>query len=400
MGAAFSALAATFSLGAAEPAVAEQPALLRFTAQENGPWLVPFLPAKETHTGCAVLIVPGSDSDYGRETQLARWLSTQGIAGFLLHPSSRSTDKNITDAEVAQARRYLRTHGDTWAISPRRLGLLGFSEGAELAAAAAASDDRDTAASSVPPNAAEQPPARPAFLALIGGSALRAVEKGAWPPTFLVGSARASDGMSSLIELWGRLRTARVPVDAHFFARAAAASGLAPDQPSLGPWPEMLHAWLRASGFLTEAPHVAIKGIVLLDGQPLAHGYVIFTPVDAVSSGTGPIIGRVLNSTVGGPIGEFSLSAEQGPVASRYRVDVRQNMTRWLSNAFSGDLVNARGTPTPAQAYFGHHRRLEPSIDDQHSYPRVHPTDREDATIEFQPGADANLQLKIEVFSH
>jgi hypothetical protein len=161
----------------------------------------------------------------------------------------------------------------------------------------------------------------------------------------------------------------------------------------------MLHAWLQASGFLTDATRVAIKGMVLLDGRPLAHGYVIFTPLEGTGPGTGPVIGRVLNATVGVPIGEFSLPAEQGPVAGRYRVDVRQDMAWWLSNAFSGDLVNARRGATPAQAYFGHHRRLEPSIDDQRSYPKMHPTDHEDATIEFRPGAAANLQLKIEVFS-
>jgi hypothetical protein len=396
-GAAFFGLVAAVSFGASASGASGEPAPLRITAQEESASLVPFLPSPETSTGCAVLIVPGSDARSERETLLARWLNTRGIAGFILRRGLQTTDKNAADTAIDQAVRYLRGRSVALGISSRRVGVLGFGSGAEFAAKAAYR--RDLAADSTAPEAGDPKLGHPDFVALIGGSTLPAEGTGALPPTFLVGSARSSDGMSGLLELWGRLRAAHVPVDAHFFARAEAAAGLVSDQPSLGPWPEMLHAWLQASGFLTDATRVAIKGMVLLDGRPLAHGYVIFTPLEGTGPGTGPVIGRVLNATVGVPIGEFSLPAEQGPVAGRYRVDVRQDMAWWLSNAFSGDLVNARRGATPAQAYFGHHRRLEPSIDDQRSYPKIHPTDREDATIEFRPGAAANLQLKIEVFS-
>jgi hypothetical protein len=80
-------------------------------------------------------------------------------------------------------------------------------------------------------------------------------------------------------------------------------------------------------------------------------------------------------------------------------VDVRQNMNRWLSNSFSGDLVNARNSATPEQAYFGHHRVLAPSISDQRSFTKVRPTDKDDYIVEIKPGADANLEMKIEIFS-
>jgi hypothetical protein len=125
---------------------------------------------------------------------------------------------------------------------------------------------------------------------------------------------------------------------------------------------------------------------------------VILTPVGF--AGAGPIVCRVINSTAGVPIGEFSVPADQGPVAGRYRVDVRQNMNRWLSNSFSGGLVQTRGAvPTAEQLYFGHHRVLSPSIDDQRSFTKVRPADSQDYVVEIKPGADANLSLKIEVFS-
>jgi hypothetical protein len=124
---------------------------------------------------------------------------------------------------------------------------------------------------------------------------------------------------------------------------------------------------------------------------------VILTPLDFV--GVGPVIARVFNSIANAPIGEFIVPAGQGPIAGRYKVDVRQNMNRWLSNSFSGDLVGGRGPMTPEKAHFGHHRELGPSIDDQKSFTKVRPSDRQDYIVEIKPGVDANTAMTIAVFS-
>jgi hypothetical protein len=70
-------------------------------------------------------------------------------------------------------------------------------------------------------------------------------------------------------------------------------------------------------------------------------------------------------------------------------VDVRQNANRWLSNAFSADLIR-----DPA---FGHARILSPSIDDQHSYTKVHPGDKDEIVVDIKSGD--NPDLNIAVFS-
>jgi acetyl esterase/lipase len=197
------------------------------------------------------------------------------------------------------------------------------------------------------------------------------------------------------VELWSKLRSARASVDAHFFANSEISSS-----PARSPWPEQFFVWARLNGLLTDQPRVPLKGMVYLDGRTLPHGYVILTPVDFV--GAGPIVARVFNSTFNAPIGQFSVPAGQGPIAGRYKVDVRQNMNRWLSNSFSGGLVSSGrggGPITPEQAHFGHHRLLAPSIDDQKSFTKVRPTDRDDYLIEIKPDAGANLDVKIEVFS-
>jgi hypothetical protein len=365
----------------------------------DGSVLYAFFPGRGNITGCAVVIVPADGATAGDPagigTQMARWLNERGVTGFVLRYQGQLDRRSAAIAQAGQAVSYLRTHAGNLGISPRRIGILGFSAGADLAADLAYNQP-------VPPGPAakdggNQDSSRPDFVALAWGSGPAGAVAAGAPPTFLVGSTGATDGRPGVVELWTQLRAAHVPVDAHFFAHADPAAGLAEGDASLGAWPAMFETWLRFSGFMTDAPRVPIKGVVYLDGRVLPHGYVILTPVDFV--GAGPVVGRVINSTAGVPLGEFSLPADQGPVPGLYRVDVRQNMNRWLSNSFSGDLVNVRGAATPAQSYFGHHRLLAPSLDDQHAYTKVHPSDRADYTVEIKTGADLNLGLKIEVFS-
>ncbi len=361
------------------------------------PALFPFLPATDKNSGGAVVIVPGGVSISDLETEgaaLAHWLNDRGLAAFVLRYRPAPADPADGRADVARAVQYVRAYAVDYKISPQRIAVLGLAHGAELAAEEAFSDP---VAQPDAADALQKVSARPDLLALVWGSALPEAGTANLPPTFLVGSTKAADNLGGMIDLWTRLRAARVPVDAHFFSKADLALGEALNNASATSWPGMFYAWARFSGLLTAAPRVPLKGIVTIDGQVLPHGYVILTSLEG--PGAGPVVGRVLNSTAGVPMGEFSVLANQGPVAGRYLVDVRENMTRWLSNSFSGNLVNTRGAPTPEQAYFGHYRVLAPSLGDQLSFTKVHPGDQEPYILEIKPGADANLDLKIEVFS-
>lgn len=373
------------------------PAVPLASAAPDQASIYPFVPAANKNTGAAVLIVPGVPFD-GRSTdhegvQLARWLNDRGIAGFVLRQSAPHAGQATAAATVSVAVRHLRTHAADFKISARRVGVLGFGRGAEFA-----SDAAYAAPVEEKPGAAEKISDRPDLLALIWGASQPATIAAGSPPTFLVSSTHADDKMDASIELWTKLRASRVPVDAHFFAKADAATALAANNPSVGSWPEIFYNWIRFQGLLTDAPRVPLKGMVYLDGRTLPHGYVVLTPVDFV--GVGPVVARVLNSTLNLPLGEFSVPVGQGPIAGRYKVDVRQNMNRWLSNGFTGGLTGGRGgNVTPEQAYFGHHRALAPTIEDQRSFTKVRPTDRTDYVIEIKPDPTANLDLKIEVFS-
>lgn len=365
--------------------------------------VIPFLPAGTTANNAGVLIVPDAADPKGTldgmSVALAQRLAERGLASFVLRTTAAGSPPNIfRSADVARALRAIVGRAAEFKLNPTRVGVVGLGQGAPATAefAYASKPGSSPLANAVPTKEAEANPARPAFVALIWGSPEVASVPADGPPAFLVGSTRAGDNLSGSIELWTKLREARVPVDAHFFAqRDDSPEAVFTDSSAVG-WPEMFYTWTRFQGFLTDAPRLALKGMAYLDGHPLPQGYVIFTPVDFV--GAGPIVARVINSTAGVPIGEFSVPASQGPVAGRYKVEVRQNMNWWLSNAFSGPLVNARNGVTPEQAYFGHHRVLAPSIADQQVFTKQRPTDPQGYLIEFKPGA-ANEDLKIEVFT-
>jgi hypothetical protein len=352
------------------------------------PAIYPFLPLAANNTGAGVLIIPSAPFPARQPDQegvpVAQWLNAHGLAAFVLHyRAAPNYSADVSVGDINRAVQYLQAHAADFHLSATRIGVLGFATGAEFATAAAFTQPLPNNSSATDPVDAAS--SHPDFLALIYGAGAPKPGGPLPPPTFLVGSTNAQDDISSMIDLWNFLRSPRtkVPVEAHFFPQVDLAAG----DPSLGAWPDLFYNWVRAYGFLTDQPRVAIRGSVSLDGRPLPFGYLILTPLDGV--GAGPIVAHVFNSTAGVTIGTFSVPASQGPVPGRYRVDVRQNANRWLSNAFSADLIR-----DPA---FGHARILSPSIDDQHSYTKAHPGDKDDLFIDIKP--EGNPDLHIEVFT-
>jgi hypothetical protein len=203
-----------------------------------------------------------------------------------------------------------------------------------------------------------------------------------------------------MVDTYNDLRKAGVPVEAHFFADGEHGVGFALGDPVLGEWPGLLLRWMRANGLLTGAERVAIRGIVTLDGEPLARGSVIFTPID--SPGAPPVVATVFNT---GPVrGEFAVKAARGPTPGRYRVEVRLDATRWMSNARDPVLQEMlpklrAGTLSEddRRRWIAHARgrNLSPSIDGQRVYPKHRPGDRGDIVVEIKGGGENRLDLEV-----
>ena len=358
------------------------------TTDADKPAITPFLPPAAKNTGAAMLVIPGGGyaklNGTTEGSDIATWLNDQGIAAFVLrYRLMPRYQKDSAIADTTRAIQYIKAHAAEFKIAAGRVGAMGFGSGAELEA------DTIYNHSAVADPTAADPVSRQSsgltLMALVYGSAPLAANAAAPPPTFLVGSSRSSDNQGAMIDLWARLRTARTPVDAHFFAKADGAAGLARNDPSLSAWPQSFMAWARFRGFLTDEPRLSLKGMAYLDGRVLPHGYVVFTPIGFV--GAGPVVGRVINSTAGVPIGQFTVPATQGPTPGRYRVEVHQNANRWLSNSFTPGLTN-----DPA---FGHARILSPSIEDHKVYGKVRPSDRGDYIIELKAGSTSDMRIEV-----
>ncbi|MHC4106095.1 MAG: alpha/beta hydrolase, partial [Planctomycetota bacterium] len=99
------------------------------------PTLTIYLPPKEKATGTAVVICPGGGYGHlatdheGR--QIARWLNSFGVAGFILQYRYRNSVDGyghpapLQDAQ--RAVRMVRARANEWNIDPGRIGIIGFS---------------------------------------------------------------------------------------------------------------------------------------------------------------------------------------------------------------------------------------------------------------------------------
>ena len=94
----------------------------------------------------------------------------------------------------------------------------------------------------------------------------------------------------------------------------------------------------------------------------------------------------------------------QGPVAGKYKVEVRQDATRWVSNSREPFMIKmmdkqSKGTLTDADKKewneYLRNRDLSPSIYKQRIYASKHPNDKEDYIVEIKE----NREILIEVFS-
>ncbi|HVX85466.1 MAG TPA: alpha/beta hydrolase [Phycisphaerae bacterium] len=126
-------------------------------------------PAPQSGNGAtpAVIVCPGGAYSYValdlEGSEIATWLSKNGITGIVLkYRVPRNRDGAFQD--VQRAISLARENAGTWHIDPKRLGIIGFSAGGNLAAKASTRfDDRSYA----PIDAADRQSCRPDFCILV-----------------------------------------------------------------------------------------------------------------------------------------------------------------------------------------------------------------------------------------
>jgi acetyl esterase/lipase len=233
------------------------------------PSLTVYSPDAGRNSGAAALVFPGGSYirlSYNLEgTEVCTWLNSIGVTCVLVKyrvPEESHFPENVEDLEDAQqAIRLTREHAAEWHIDSNRIGVIGFSAGAHLAAVL--STHPEFQGKNVPPSAID---ARPNFQMILypgwlGGSdgkvapSLRPTPD--IPPTFLV---QAENDYTAHVEnslvYFQALKDAKIPAELHLFTLGGHGFGLRPTQLPISHWPALAEEWLHSIHILGPAAPV------------------------------------------------------------------------------------------------------------------------------------------------
>ena len=254
-------------------------------AEGDKPTLMIYLPPEQNAAGSAVVICPGGG--YGvlaidhEGHQIAQWLNSLGVAGFILKYRHRNSGAGyghpapLQDAQ--RAIRLVRSQAKKWNIDPNRIGILGFSAGGHLASSAGTHfqnsyyDVKDSI---------DDVGCRPDFMVLVypvisfskwcahTGSRTNLLGKNPeeelvqslsneeqvapqTPPTFLV-HANDDKGVppENSIYFYLALRKAGVPAEMHIYENGGHGFGLGKKDSPAASWPLRCADWMRNRGLL------------------------------------------------------------------------------------------------------------------------------------------------------
>lgn len=227
--------------------------VLRY-AEVTDPALEIWLAGSNNNTGAAVIVCPGggySRLAYDKEgTEIAAWLNRQGISAFILSyrvPNKRSGA--LMDAQ--RAVRIVRSKAQKWNLNPEKIGIMGFSAGADVSARASILSALKTYQ---PVDAADSTSCRPGFTLLIypayfdqgpDRSLTPDLKINAHtPPMFIFQSADDGLANSSLV-MAGALRDAKIPVELHLVPKGGHGYGMRLGNPAAETWPGLAEKWIK-----------------------------------------------------------------------------------------------------------------------------------------------------------
>ena len=226
----------------------------------HNPSITPYIPAKDTATGLAILVIPGGGHRVLAITHegynVAEWLRDRGIAAFVLkHRLAREAESTYkieveSYADTRRAMQLIRSRAAEWGIDPARVGALGFSAGGELVTAVSTRFDAGNAAAADP---LERQNSKPAFQALIypgrSGDILPTKDS---PPAFLAAAYNDRQDISEgLAEAYLRFKRAGVPAELHIYGTGGHGFGQrTTNKRPVGQWMVRFEEWLAESGFL------------------------------------------------------------------------------------------------------------------------------------------------------
>ncbi|HEY1791291.1 MAG TPA: alpha/beta hydrolase [Opitutaceae bacterium] len=220
----------------------------------NAPSITPFLPAPGTGTGAALVVCPGGGHRYlaleHEGYAIGKWFSAHGIATFILRyrlaqaPGSDYKVEVHSLMDAQRAIRLVRSRAVEWRVNPRRVGIVGFSAGGEVAALAATRFDRPVRGSS---DAVDALDCRPDFQGLFYPLLPKAMGPFGprTPPAFLCGAS--DDGFKltpPMVRLYLALEEAGVPCEMHVYEHGGHGFGVRDEDKAVYSWMPLFARWV------------------------------------------------------------------------------------------------------------------------------------------------------------
>ncbi len=218
----------------------------------------------EKPNGAAVIVCPGGGywflSTNNEGTGVCSWLNGVGVTAVLLRYRTPTSDETLPFALPAQdlqrAMGLVRNRAKEWGVDPRRVGVIGFSAGANLVGHA--SWDR------TPRTFAQKPgvddPRGPDFTIFVyGGGFLEKDDKTRFregfsvpadaPPCFFV--VAHNDGANPLeaAKLYIEYKRQNLPAELHVYSKGGHGFGTRQTKFPVDGWPRAATEWMGAEGF-------------------------------------------------------------------------------------------------------------------------------------------------------
>jgi acetyl esterase/lipase len=223
------------------------------------------------NTGAAVVVFPGGGYNILaidlEGTEVCDWLTAKGITCALLKyrvPCAKAGPYRNCLTALQDAQRavgLVRFHAREWHIDPHKVGVLGFSAGGHMAAAISTNFEKRLYP---PADDADRESCRPDFAVVLYPGHLAVPETQfalnpevqvtpRTPPTFLLQAEDDPvDPVENSLVYASALRKAGVSAELHIFAKGGHAFGLRRTELAITGWPELVEAWLRTIGMLSE----------------------------------------------------------------------------------------------------------------------------------------------------
>ena len=223
---------------------------------------------KEKNTGAAVVVFPGGGYHILaidlEGTEVCDWLNSLGISCILVkYRVPEPGPYPVSTAPLQDAQRAIslvREHAMEWHIDPHRVGVIGFSAGAHLAAVLSTHFDQRIYD---PIDAADKQNCRPDFALIIYPAYIASTDQNfapspdihptaQTPPTFLVQAENDPVHVENAVVYFMELKNAKVPSELHVYAEGGHGYGLRRTALPVTAWPQVAEIWLHTIHVLSD----------------------------------------------------------------------------------------------------------------------------------------------------